>query len=115
MYWNNKYNKYHNNKVVLNGVKYDSRKEANRGMELEFLERIGQIKDLQKQVAFTLQEKYTNNKGEHIRAINYVADFVYERDGKKYVEDTKGVRTEVFNIKKKMFEYKYPEYIFIIS
>ena len=107
--------KYHAKKTTINGTTYDSKKEAKRGVELEHLERIGAIQNLQRQVSFILQEAYTNNKGEHIRAITYVADFVYEQGSKTIVEDTKGIQTDVFKIKKKLFEKKYPEYYFRVS
>ena len=107
--------KYHNNKTVYNGKVYDSKKEAKRAWELDLLVRAGKIRDLQRQVKFILLEEYYNNKGEKIRPITYVADFVYEQDGKKYVEDVKSVatRTEVYKIKKKLFEHKYSEYRFV--
>ena len=107
--------KYHAQKTIANGVEYDSKKESKRAIELEYLERIGKIKDLQKQVQFILQEEYINNEGKKIRPISYVADFVYEQDGKKIVEDSKGFRTEVYLLKKKMFMFRYPEYKFIES
>ncbi len=55
---------------------YDSKKEARRGVELEQLEQAGEIVNLRRQVAI------------------YRADFVYERDGRRIVEDVKGYRTE---------------------
>ena len=73
------------------------------------------ISNLRCQVPFELQPKYTTRDGRKIRAITYVADFVYERDGVTYVQDSKGMRTDVYKMKRKMFEYKYPEYIFIES
>lgn len=107
--------KYHAKKTIVNGTTYDSKKEARRGTELEHLERIGAITNLQRQVRFELQEAYTNNKGEHIRAITYVADFVYQQGNRRIVEDTKGIQTDVFKIKKKLFEKRYPEYEFQVS
>jgi hypothetical protein len=93
----------------MKGRVYDSKKEANRAFELEMLEKYGKIHNLQKQVPFVLQEGYTNKQGKKIRPITYIADFTYEEDGKIIVEDTKGVETEVFKIKRKMLEYKYPD------
>lgn len=110
-----KYNKYHANKITVNGITYDSKKESKRALELQFLERIGQIQDLKQQVEFVLQEGFTNNQGKKIRSIVYIGDFAYIKDGKKIVEDSKGFRTKEYKIKKKLFEYKYPEYIFIES
>lgn len=107
--------KYRAEKTLVNGVQYDSKKESKRAIELEYLEKTGKIKNLQRQVRFILQEGYENNEGKKIRPISYVADFVYEQDGKKIVEDTKGFRTEVYIVKKKIFMFRYPEYKFIES
>ena len=54
-----------------------------------------------------------NNEGKKIRPISYIADYVYEQDGIKIVEDCKGFRTTEYKIKKKIFMYKFPEYKFI--
>lgn len=104
-------NKYFNKKIIVDGIKFDSKKEANRFKELKLLKQSGVIKDLELQKVFELQPKYKNNKGEHIRAITYKADFFYYDNKKeKYiVEDTKGFRTEVYKLKKKLFEYTYPD------
>ena len=107
-----KKNKFHAQKVEFNGRTYDSKKEAKRASILEQQERLGIIQNLVKQVPFCLQPGYTNNQGKKVREITYVADFVYEKDGKLYVEDTKGFRTPEYKLKKKIFEYKYPGYTF---
>ena len=103
-------NKYFNKKVVVDGIKFDSKKEAKRYIELKILKRSGKIRDLELQAEFILQPKYKNAKGENIRAITYKADFLYyDLEKEKYiVEDTKGFRTDAYKIKKKLFEYKYP-------
>jgi hypothetical protein len=112
-----KKSKYGNKKVVIDGIKFDSQKEGKRYLELKQKERLGLIFDLKLQVKFELIPKYTLN-GKTIRAMNYIADFVYretikneegtrELKYKTIVEDTKGYRTEVYKLKKKMFEYKY--------
>lgn len=102
--------KYHSRKTIAYGIEFDSKKEAIRYSELRLLEKAGKIKDLQLQHKFVLQPAFTKN-GKSIRAITYVADFVYfdlERM-KNVVEDVKGYKTEVYQIKKKMFEYQYPD------
>ena len=103
-------NKYFNKKVMVDGIKFDSKKEAKRFEELKILKKAGLIKELELQKTFELQPKYTNDRGEHIRAITYKADFFYydKHLGKYIVEDTKGYRTEVYKLKKKLFEYQYP-------
>lgn len=103
-------NKYGNRKVTVDGYVFDSALEAKRHRQLVLLERAGEIKDLKLQVPFELQESFKKN-GEHFRAITYIADFVYYDNRLKHtvVEDTKGVKTEVFKMKQKMFELKYPD------
>lgn len=101
---NAKQNKYHNKKVMVDDIKFDSKKEARRYNELKLLEKAGIIKNLQRQVKYELQPSFKyNNKT--IRAINYIADFVYEKNGKLIVEDVKGIRTDVYKLKKKLFLY----------
>ena len=106
-----KQRKYYNQKTKLNGINFDSKKEAKRYYELKMLERANLIKNLELQKTFELQSKYINKVGQHIRAITYVADFYYyDNEKQEYVvEDTKGFKTEVYKIKKKLFEYKYPD------
>lgn len=70
-------NKYHNCKVIIDGIKFDSKAEARRYAELKLMEDTGHIKELKLQPKFELQPKYKNNKGETIRAITYKADFSY--------------------------------------
>lgn len=61
------------------------------------------------QPKFELQPKFKKN-GKLFREINYVADFkVYNNDGTIEIIDTKGFETTDFKLKKKMFEYKYPD------
>lgn len=107
--------KYHAKKVEQDGVVYDSKKEAKRAAVLQQWEKFGVITGLRRQVAFELQPGYTNNQGKKIRPITYVADFVYQREGKLIVEDTKGFKTPEYKLKKKLFEYQYPTYTFVES
>lgn len=102
-----RFNKYHNKKVEVDGIKFDSIKEANRYTELKLLLRAGKIKELELQPRFLLQPRYRKHN-KTIRSIEYVADFSYiDNKGKKIVEDVKGIKTEVYKLKKKIFEYKY--------
>lgn len=101
-------NKYKNTKIVVDNIKFDSVLEANRYQELKLLQRAKQISNLRLQVPFLLQEGFKKNGKTH-RKIEYIADFVYEENGQTIVEDTKGMKTETFKIKQKLFEYKYPE------
>lgn len=108
-------NKYHAQKTEVDGITFDSKKEAKRYALLKQLERFGMISDLRRQVPFELQPGYTNNQGKKIRAITYVADFVYVENGKQIVEDTKGFKTKEYQIKRKLFEYRFPQYTFVES
>jgi hypothetical protein len=101
--------KYHSKKVVVDGITFDSKKEANRYCELKLLERAGKIKDLSLQHQFVLQPPFRKN-GKSIREITYIADFVYFdlEQMKNVVEDVKGYKTKEYMLKRKMFEYKFP-------
>ena len=76
--------KYGNTKVVFDGITFDSKKEATRYQTLKMLERIGEIQGLKLQVPFVLVEKRPG-----VRAMKYVADFVYIKNGLQVVEDVK--------------------------
>ena len=106
--------KYNNKKTIVDNIKFDSKAEANRYIELKMLEKARKISDLELQPKFILQEKYINNKGEKIRAITYKADFCYLEGNKIVVEDVKGVETKEFKIKRKLFENKYRDIDFRI-
>ena len=102
--------KYHSKKTTAYGITFDSKKEADRYCELRLLEMAGKIQGLQLQHPFVLQPQYKKN-GKSIRAILYIADFVYydlERK-KTIVEDVKGYKTKEYMLKKKMFEYVFPD------
>lgn len=93
-------NKYHAEK----SGGYDSRKEHRRANELRLMQRAGLISDLREQVSYELIPAQRGADGKVIeRACSYVADFVYtDRNGNTVVEDTKGVRTDVYVIKRKL-------------
>lgn len=101
-----KQNKYKNKKVIYDGIKFDSKKEGSYYLKLKAMEELGIIRDLKLQVKFELQPSYKFN-GKTIRAINYIADFTYYDENNKYhIVDTKGIKTDVYKIKKKMMQYK---------
>ncbi|NLB90534.1 MAG: DUF1064 domain-containing protein [Clostridiales bacterium] len=100
--------KYRNRKTIIDGITFDSKGEANRYCELKLLQRAGEISDLTLQPKFTLQESFKKNGKTH-RAITYIADFQYQENGKTIIEDYKGMETEVFRIKRKLFEKRYPD------
>lgn len=100
--------KYHNKKVKYDGYTFDSIREKNHYIKLKLLEKAGKIKELELQKEFELQPSYKlNNKT--IRKITYRADFTYKttEDNKLHVIDVKGYRTDVYRLKKKLFEYRY--------
>lgn len=100
--------KYNNKKTQVDMYVFDSAKEAKRYRELVLLERAGEIQNLELQPRFLLQEGFKkNNKA--WRKLEYVADFKYIENGKTVVEDVKGFETKEFKIKRKLFEYKYPD------
>lgn len=99
-------NKYRNKKVQIDMYVFDSIAESKRYKELVLLQRAGKITELQLQPKFLLQESFRKN-GKTYRKIDYIADFMYEEDGKIIVEDVKGKETEAFKIKHKLFEKKY--------
>lgn len=101
-------NKYNNQKYLVNGIKFDSKLEAKRYLQLKELEKNGTIKDLKRQVPFIIQDEYKRKDGKKIRPITYKADFTYINDlNNLVVEDTKGYRTDVYKLKKKLVEKKY--------
>ena len=95
-------NKYHAKKVTVNGITYDSKKEANRHRELLLLERAGVITGLQRQVKYELIPSQRIDGKVVERPCSYVADFVYDEKGHRVVEDTKGVKTKEYIIKRKL-------------
>lgn len=100
--------KYFSKKVVVDGITFDSILESNVYIKLKMLQKNGVIKDLELQKEYILQDKFKIN-GKTRREITYKADFVYKttKDDKLHIIDSKGYRTEVYKIKKKLFEYKY--------
>ena len=102
-------NKYHNKKTQVDMYVFDSIAESKRYKELKLLEKAGIIKELELQPHFLLQEAFRKN-GKAYRKIEYIADFQYIENGKIVIEDVKGKETEVFKLKRKLFEHEYPEY-----
>lgn len=108
------YRKYHNTKTVVDGIKFDSKLEAERYAQLKIMEHAGVIRALELQPSFDLLPSFRKN-GKTWRKTVYRADFRYilAKDDRIIIEDVKGstaVITDVFRLKQKLFEYKYPEY-----
>lgn len=101
--------KYNAQKTTVDGITYDSRKEAQRAQELRLMLKAGIISNLREQVPYELIPAQKNEYGKVVeRAVIYKADFVYDdENGKTVVEDVKGVRTKEFVIKRKLMLYEY--------
>ena len=104
-------NKYRNRKTVLDGIEFDSAKEARRYAELLLLQKAGEIYDLQRQVPFVLIPKQTDPITGRLleREAKYIADFTYRscKTGRITVEDTKGLKTREYVLKRKMMLYRH--------
>ena len=96
--------KYHNRKTEIDGMVFDSKKEASRYLDLKLLESGGSIQNLRRQVKYELipSQKIC---GKTERGVSYVADFVYDFEGKTIVEDVKGMKTDVYKLKRKLMKY----------
>lgn len=116
--------KYGNKKITAgNGQVFDSKKEYRRYCELTLLERAGEITNLQRQVHYLLIPEQRAPSTEVYkrgpragqpkpgpvleRKVTYIADFVYEQNDETVVEDTKGLRTKEYVIKRKLLLYRY--------
>lgn len=109
-------NKYNAQKTVVDGITFDSKKEAKRYGELKMLEKAGKIHHLELQPKFKLaingvpvvikSKGYPNG-----RQVTYRADFAYfdYEAERRIVEDVKGMRTDVFKLKKAIVEAMFPK------
>lgn len=114
-------NKLGNKKMVIDGITFDSKREAKRYRELKLLERAGVISDLELQKKYILipahYEEVPTGEVYQVGArkglpkmkrvcieesCGYVADFVYKKDGETVVEDAKGFKTDKYIIKRKL-------------
>lgn len=96
--------KYHAKKTVVDGIEFDSAKEAKRYTQLRDMEMAGEIHGLLLQVPFEIMPSFECD-GVKYRGMRYIADFVYIRDGKLVVEDCKGFKTAEYKLKKKLMAY----------
>lgn len=112
--------KYNSEKITVDGETFHSKKESRRWKELLLLENAGKIQDLRRQVPFVLipaqyetYERWSKKTGERLKdgqrciehGCDYIADFVYCIGDEIIVEDTKGVRTADYIIKRKLMLY----------
>lgn len=96
--------KYHAKKTVVDGIQFDSAKEANRYTKLRDMQQAGEIEGLRLQVPFEILPSF-ECEGVKYRGMKYIADFVYCRDGVRVVEDVKGAKTPEYRMKKKLMAY----------
>ena len=124
--------KYHNVKQTIDGIIFDSKREADYYYTLKIFKMAGEINEIKPHPKFILQPgfwkcnkcniiwgedelkrgkcTFCGTKMPKISAITYSADFcVTYKDGHIEIVDVKGIKTEAFKIKQKMFEFKYPE------
>ena len=115
--------KYGNTKITVDGIQFDSKREAARYQELKLMERAGVISFLQRQTKFQLiPEQHAPSNAVYTKGprkgqrkpgklleheCSYIADFCYIQNGETVVEDAKGYRTEVYRIKKKLMLERY--------
>lgn len=100
--------KFNAKKTTVDGITFDSAREARRYQELKLMERAGEIIGLRRQVRFELIPSFECD-GKHYRPATYIADFVYTdvKTGKEIVEDVKGYRPDVYRLKAKLFAHKF--------
>lgn len=104
---NVKQNKYRNKKVQYDEMTFDSKKEYSYYLKYKLMEQAGEIKDLKMQVPFTLIETFKLQDKTYRKTI-YKADFTFiDKEGKYHVIDVKGIRTDVYKLKKKLMAWKY--------
>lgn len=97
-------NKYRNKKVIVDGEKFDSQREYKRFYELKILQHAGKISDLKRQVPFILLPSVVMG-GKKEREIKYIADFTYLENGKLVVDDSKGVKTKEYKLKRRLMMF----------
>lgn len=96
--------KYHAKNTVVDGIEFDSAKEAKRYVKLRDMQEAGEIQGLFLQVPYEILPSFECD-GVKYRGMKYVADFVYYRDGKVVVEDCKGFKTPEYKMKKKLMAF----------
>lgn len=128
-HWYNKpKSKYHNEPVVVDGVRYDGKNEYRRFCFLKLMEQAGEISNLRYHVNYELIPAITEDVVVHLKtkdkvvtktvqsARYYEADFVYvNKNGEEVVEDFKGQETDLFQFKAALFRYKYGKDIKVVK
>lgn len=100
--------KYKAQKVIVDGITFDSKLEAEYYNHLEYLKREGEVKSFSLQPRFLLQESFKKN-GKSYKKIEYIADFTVDYPcGRREVIDIKGFVTDTAALKIKLFQYNFP-------
>ena len=101
--------KYGAKKVTIDGITFDSKAEGRYYQHLLGLMESGVVESFEMQKPYTLLDKFPHPKtGKTIRAIKYVPDFeVIYTNGRVEVVDVKGMQTDVFRMKCKLFMFRY--------
>lgn len=124
----NKKSKYHNERIVIDGIEFDSKSEGRRFCYLKLMEKAGEISNLRYHVKFELIPQITKEEVVHLKtkdkvvtkvlqsARYYEADFVYlNKKGEEVVEDFKGQETGLFKFKADLFYHLYKKHIKIVK
>ena len=107
--------KYNARKTEVDGITFDSKKEAKEYQNLKLLGRVGAIADRPLQPAFILQAGLVDRSGRKVKPIVYKADFAYTQEGRQVIVDVKGMQTPVFKLKAKLFRERFPELQLVIK
>lgn len=107
--------KYGNKEVFINGIKFDSEMEGKYYLHLLQLKAAGEVTEIELQPKYTLLDGFKKN-GKTFRAVTYTADFkVTYANGVEEVVDIKGMFTQQFELRRKLFEHRYPYELKLIT
>jgi len=105
-------NKYGAKSVTIDGHVFPSKRESEYYLLYKDMLERGEIVNLELQPRFTLIPAYTTRAGKKVRPCHYTADFLLTYpDGRKKVVEVKGYRTRDYMLRRKLFEYKYQQFV----
>lgn len=103
-----KKHKYNAQKTIVDGITFDSKREADYYCELKLRVRAGEVEWFELQPEFVLQEAFTH-QGKKYQPISYRADFrIGYADGQVEIVDVKGHKTKEYKLKKKLLLARHP-------
>lgn len=100
-------NKYNNVKMMVDGMTFDSKAEADYYSQLKIRQRAGEILKFERQFSFEIVPPFTDATGYRHRPVTYRADFVVYYEGHTEIVDVKGFATREFTLKWKMLKWRY--------